>query len=247
MCRPAPMCRAARRNRCRSFSGSGDVAPVARIGAPAGRARLGSQCPRKRVRTEAHGRIEATATPRRCGGRRRRVIDIDRIMHDIPHRYPFLMIDRVVDVVLNSVGHWREERLDQRAIFRWSFSQSSGDAGGADHREHGADRRRACGRDTGPRRGRQGCLLHVDRGSEIPPSGGTGRPVAIHVLKERNRGNVWKFQAVARVDGCHGRRGNLCRNDHGPCRAEWPHRLSNAKMANETVRYMDWTTSGNND
>lgn len=28
------------------------------------------------------------------------VIDIARIMHLIPHRYPFLLIDRVVDVVL---------------------------------------------------------------------------------------------------------------------------------------------------
>ena len=29
-------------------------------------------------------------------------IDIHRIMRDIPHRYPFLMLDRVVDIVLNS-------------------------------------------------------------------------------------------------------------------------------------------------
>src|ERR1700680_3686830 len=29
------------------------------------------------------------------------LIDIHRIMHDIPHRHPFLMLDRVVDVVLN--------------------------------------------------------------------------------------------------------------------------------------------------
>jgi 3-hydroxyacyl-[acyl-carrier-protein] dehydratase len=29
------------------------------------------------------------------------VIDITRIMRAIPHRYPFLMIDRVVDLVRN--------------------------------------------------------------------------------------------------------------------------------------------------
>jgi len=29
------------------------------------------------------------------------VADIARIMHAIPHRFPFLMIDRVVDMVLN--------------------------------------------------------------------------------------------------------------------------------------------------
>ena len=35
--------------------------------------------------SEPAGRIEA--------------VDIARIMHAIPHRYPFLLIDRVVDVV----------------------------------------------------------------------------------------------------------------------------------------------------
>src|SRR6185437_9280685 len=29
------------------------------------------------------------------------LVDIARIMHAIPHRYPFLLIDRVVDVVRN--------------------------------------------------------------------------------------------------------------------------------------------------
>ena len=29
------------------------------------------------------------------------MVDIARILHAIPHRYPFLMIDRVVDVVPN--------------------------------------------------------------------------------------------------------------------------------------------------
>ena len=37
------------------------------------------------------------ATPAGVG----EVVDIARIMHAIPHRFPFLMIDRVVDLVLN--------------------------------------------------------------------------------------------------------------------------------------------------
>ena len=32
---------------------------------------------------------------------RRPDLNVQRIMHAIPHRYPFLMIDRVTDVVLN--------------------------------------------------------------------------------------------------------------------------------------------------
>jgi len=29
------------------------------------------------------------------------IVDIQRIMRDIPHRYPFLLLDRVVDLVPN--------------------------------------------------------------------------------------------------------------------------------------------------
>ena len=38
------------------------------------------------------------------------VLDIHRIMHAIPHRYPFLMIDRVVDVVRNKSASSRMVR-----------------------------------------------------------------------------------------------------------------------------------------
>ena len=45
--------------------------------------------------------MDETAHSIAAEGRIIELIDIQRIMHDIPHRYPFLMIDRVVDVVLN--------------------------------------------------------------------------------------------------------------------------------------------------
>src|SRR5260370_8599175 len=41
------------------------------------------------------------AKPTEMPGERIELVDIARIMHAIPHRYPFLMIDRVVDMVLN--------------------------------------------------------------------------------------------------------------------------------------------------
>ena len=44
------------------------------------------------------------------------LIDIARIMHAIPHRYPFLLIDRVVDVVRNALGDRHQERLGQRGF-----------------------------------------------------------------------------------------------------------------------------------
>src|SRR5471030_1761057 len=46
--------------------------------------------------------MDGTDTSAQGVGKTIELIDIHRIMHDIPHRYPFLMLDRVVDVVLNA-------------------------------------------------------------------------------------------------------------------------------------------------
>ena len=43
-------------------------------------------------------------------------IDIHRIMEMIPHRHPFLMIDRVIDAVANVHATGIKNRLDQREI-----------------------------------------------------------------------------------------------------------------------------------
>ena len=90
-----------------------------------------------------------------------RAIDIERIMQMIPHRYPFLMIDRVVDVVPDDHGDRHQERLDQRAFLPGPFPAAPGDAGRADHRGDGADRRGAGRAHAGPGLGRQARLLHV--------------------------------------------------------------------------------------
>ena len=105
-----------------------------------------------------------------------RTIDIARIMHAIPHRYPFLMIDRVVEVVPQPLGDRHQERHGQRAFLPGPFPRPPGDAGRADHREHGADRRRAGGRDAGRRRRPAGWSISCRSKREIPPPGGAGRP-----------------------------------------------------------------------
>ena len=121
-------------------------------------------------------------------------------MHAIPHRYPFLLIDRVVDVVRNrppsgsrmsrstnrsSQGHFPNHPVMPGVLIIESMAQTA-----------------ACwwSRRWGRSR-RQGGLLHVDRGGEVPPPGGAGRPASHPCHQGANRGNVWKFSAVARVDG----------------------------------------------
>ena len=68
------------------------------------------------------------------------VVDIARIMHAIPHRYPFLMIDRVVDVVRNQSAIGIKNVSVNESFFAGALPQPSGDARRADHRKHGADR-----------------------------------------------------------------------------------------------------------
>ena len=70
--------------------------------------------------------------------------DIRDILRLLPHRYPFLMVDRVIDMRGDDHAHRHQERDRQRAAFPRSFSGQSGDARRADDRGHGADRGRAC-------------------------------------------------------------------------------------------------------
>ena len=94
------------------------------------------------------------------------VVDIAQIMHAIPHRYPFLMIDRVVDVVPN-----------QSAVGIKNVSET-----------------------LGPEAAGKVVYFMSIEGAKFRRPVVPGDQLRIHVTKERNRGNVWKFHAVARVD-----------------------------------------------
>ena len=69
--------------------------------------------------------------------------DIAAVLKLLPHRYPFLMIDRVIDIRGDDIRHRHQERHHQRAAFPGTLSRQSGVPRRADDRGHGADRRRA--------------------------------------------------------------------------------------------------------
>ena len=73
-----------------------------------------------------------------------------RIMQAIPHRYPFLLVDRVVDIVPNASAVGIKNVTINENFFQGHFPQHPGHARRADHREHGADRGRAGGGDARP-------------------------------------------------------------------------------------------------
>jgi len=130
-----------------------------------------------------------------------KVIDINRIMQMIPHRYPFLMVDKVIDLIpdqsatgIKNVsagephfqGHFPARPIMPGVLIIESMAQTSAvlvvETLGPDAE------------------GKLVYFMTVDsarfRKPVIP-----GDTLHIHVIKERSRGNVWKFRSEAKVDG----------------------------------------------
>ena len=129
------------------------------------------------------------------------VLDIKRIMHAIPHRYPMLMIDKVVDVVpgnsavgIKNVtvnenffqGHFPDHPVMPGVLIIESMAQTAAvlvvETLGAD----------AAGKVV--------YFMTIENAKFRRPVV-PGDTLRIHVTKNRHRGNVWKFSAVALVEG----------------------------------------------
>ena len=128
-------------------------------------------------------------------------IDIARIMHAIPHRYPMLMIDRMEDIVLHESavgvknvtvnehffqGHFPEHPVMPGVMIIEAMAQTSAVLVVDSLGEHAA--------------GRLVYFMTIETAKFRRPVG-PGDQLKIHVRRQRRRGNVWKFTAVAKVDG----------------------------------------------
>ena len=127
-------------------------------------------------------------------------IDIERIMEMIPHRYPFLMIDRVVDVTPGSAigvknvsinefyfqGHFPQRPVMPGVLIIEAMAQTA-----AVLVVH------TLGQDS---EGKLVYFMSVDnarfRRPVVP-----GDQLAVQVVRKQSRGNVWKFDGKALVDG----------------------------------------------
>ena len=127
-------------------------------------------------------------------------IEIHRIMRDIPHRYPFLLLDRVVDVVLNTsaigiknvsvnepffAGHFPNHPVMPGVLIIESMAQTAAVL---------------VVETLGPDAAGKVVYFMSIEGAKFRRPVVPGDQLRIHVTKERNRGNVWKFQASAKVD-----------------------------------------------
>src|SRR3954471_13215398 len=127
------------------------------------------------------------------------VIDIQRIMEMIPHRFPFLMIDRVIDVVPNESAVGLKNVTINEPHFQGHFPQRPVMPGvliiEAMAQTAGALVVHSLGASS---EGKLVYFMTIEnarfRRPVVP-----GDQLRIHVVKERNRGNVWKFAGEAKV------------------------------------------------
>ena len=128
-------------------------------------------------------------------------IDIARIMRDIPHRYPFLMLDRVVDVVLNTSAVGVKNVSVNENFFEGHFPNHPVMPGVLIIESMAQTAAVLVVETLGPDAAGKLVYFMSIEGAKFRRPVVPGDQLRVHIVKERNRGNVWKFHAVARVDG----------------------------------------------
>ena len=134
------------------------------------------------------------------GATEMKTIDINRIMEMIPHRYPMLMVDRLINVIPDKSatgvknvgvnepffqGHFPQRPIMPGVLIIEAMAQTSAvlvvETLGA------------------AAEGKLVYFMSVENARFRKPVM-PGDQLLIHVVKERSRGNVWKFHAEAKVD-----------------------------------------------
>jgi len=128
-------------------------------------------------------------------------IDRQRIMEMIPHRDPFLMIDRVTDVVANERATGVKNVSPDEYYFRGHFPTRPVMPGVLIIEAMAQTAAVLVVHTLGPAsEGKLVYFMSVDnarfRRPVVP-----GSVLQIQVTKQRNRGNVWKFEGKAKVGG----------------------------------------------
>lgn len=128
------------------------------------------------------------------------MIDVDAILRTLPHRYPFLMVDRVIDCVPGESavgikcvsvnephfqGHFPEQPIMPGVLIAEAFAQVAGVVALSANPDHA---------------GSSVFLLGLDKLRFRKPVR-PGDVLHLHVEKDSVRRNIWTFRCRAEVDG----------------------------------------------
>ena len=134
-------------------------------------------------------------------GRDETTIDILRIMELIPHRYPFLLIDRIVDFVPNQGATGIKNVTINEYFFQGHFPGQPVMPGVLLIEAMAQTAAVVVVETLGPEAaGKLVYFMTVEDGRFRRPVK-PGDTLKVQVSKERSRGNVWKFTGKAMVDG----------------------------------------------
>ena len=128
-------------------------------------------------------------------------IDIQRIMEMIPHRHPFLMIDRVIDVVANERATGVKNVSINEHYFQGHFPTRPVMPGVLIIEAMAQTAAVLVVHTLGPNaEGKLVYFMSVDNARFRRPVF-PGDVLHVRVAKQRHRGNVWKFEGRAEVRG----------------------------------------------
>lgn len=127
--------------------------------------------------------------------------DLERIQQLIPHRYPMLMIDRVVDVVTNVRATGVKNVSIDEPFFQGHFPRHPVMPGVLIIEAMAQTAAVLVVSTLGPEKeGRLVYFMTIDAARFRKPVF-PGDVIHLHVEKQRNRRNVWKFKGEAKVNG----------------------------------------------
>ncbi len=145
--------------------------------------------------------MDSTATDQQQTGGPGVTADIARIMHAIPHRYPFLMIDRVVELVSGRSAIGIKNVSVNESFFQGHFPGHPVMPGVLIIESMAQTAAVLVVETLGPEAAGKVVYFMTIEHAKFRRPVHPGDQLRIHVVKDRHRGNVWKFSAVARVDG----------------------------------------------
>ena len=129
-----------------------------------------------------------------------RTIGIQEIMEMIPHRYPFLLIDKVTRIVPDATAVGIKNVTMNEPFFQGHFPSQPIMPGVLIIEAMAQTSAILVLETTGTKAGSVVYFMTVDKARFRKPIG-PGDQVFLHVEKVQSRGSVWKFRGEARVDG----------------------------------------------